>query len=93
MTWSGALRLAAAPTFLFMAVLTGVLDRGPAAMLCGAASPISGMVPMYLLMSAFHAPPWLKRSAKPLPEGEGGEKRGDRSGKPEISALPHPPSY
>jgi hypothetical protein len=24
------------------------------------ASPLGGMVPMYLLMSAFHAGPWLK---------------------------------
>jgi hypothetical protein len=24
------------------------------------ASPLSGMVPMYLLMSVFHLPPWLK---------------------------------
>jgi hypothetical protein len=23
-------------------------------------SPLSGMVPMYLLMSAFHLAPWLK---------------------------------
>jgi hypothetical protein len=31
-------------------------------MLCSAAhvSPLSGMVTMYLLMSAFHAAPWLK---------------------------------
>jgi hypothetical protein len=32
-------------------------------MLCSAApdaSPLSGMVPMYLLMSAFHSAPWLK---------------------------------
>jgi hypothetical protein len=28
--------------------------------LCAAASPLSGMVPMYVLMSVFHAPPWLK---------------------------------
>jgi hypothetical protein len=56
------LALAAAPTFAVMAVLTAV---SPAAMLCSAAgaSPLSGMVPMYLLMSVFHAPPWLKRFA------------------------------
>jgi hypothetical protein len=23
-------------------------------------SPLSGMIPMYLLMSAFHSPPWLE---------------------------------
>jgi len=56
------LSLAAAPTFAIMALLTGVLGSGPAEALCSAAgmSPWSGMVPMYLLMSAFHLAPWLK---------------------------------
>jgi hypothetical protein len=57
------LSLAAAPTFAIMALLTGVHGGGPADMLCSAAqgaSPLSGMVPMYLLMSAFHSAPWLK---------------------------------
>ena len=53
------LYLAAAPTFAIMALLTGVLGGGSPDALCGA-SPLSGMVPMYLLMSAFHTPPWLK---------------------------------
>ena len=55
--------LAAAPTFAIMALLTGVLGGGAPDMLCSAAqdaSPLSGMVPMYVLMSAFHAAPWLK---------------------------------
>ncbi len=55
--------LAAAPTFAIMALLTGVLGGGPGDMLCLAAhddSPLSGMVPMYVLMSAFHSAPWLK---------------------------------
>ena len=38
------LSLAAAPTFAAMALLTAVVGGGP----------------MYLLMSAFHSPPWLK---------------------------------
>jgi hypothetical protein len=53
--------LAAAPTFALMALLTSVLGGGPQ-MLCAAAqgsSPLSGMVVMYLLMSAFHLAPWL----------------------------------
>ena len=55
--------LAAAPTFALMALLTVVLGGGRPDMLCSAAqdaSPLSGMVPMYLLMSAFHSAPWLK---------------------------------
>jgi hypothetical protein len=58
--WLG---LAAAPTFAIMALLTGVLGAGAPDVLCSAAhdtSPLSGMVPMYLLMSAFHSTPWLK---------------------------------
>ncbi len=59
--------LAAAPTFAIMALLTGVLGDGPADMICSAAhggSPLGGMVPMYGLMSAFHAPPWLRLIAR-----------------------------
>jgi hypothetical protein len=57
------LSLAAAPTFAVMALGAGVLGGGPLDALCSAAhdaSPLSGMVPMYLLMSAFHSAPWLK---------------------------------
>ena len=55
--------LAAAPTFAIMALLTGVLGGGQMAMICATAqdaSPLTGMVPMYVLMSAFHSAPWLK---------------------------------
>ncbi len=55
--------LAAAPTFAIMALLTSVFGGGPIDVLCAAsheASPLGGMVPMYALMSAFHAAPWLK---------------------------------
>jgi hypothetical protein len=57
------LGLAAAPTFAAMALLAGVSGGGPADMLCAAlrdASPLGGMVPMYVLMSVFHVTPWLK---------------------------------
>jgi hypothetical protein len=45
-----------------MALTTGILGGGPGFMICPAddASLLDGMVPMYLLMSAFHPPPWLK---------------------------------
>lgn len=59
---AGWLSLAAAPTFAVIAFLTYV-SGGDADMMCSAAqrmSPLSGMVPMYLLMSAFHSAPWLK---------------------------------
>jgi hypothetical protein len=57
------LRFTAAPTFAIMALLTGVLGVGSQVMLCSTApdaSPLSGMVWMYMLMSAFHLAPWLK---------------------------------
>jgi hypothetical protein len=57
------LSLAAAPTFGLMALLTAIADGGTHQMWCSAAvrgSPLTGMVPMYLLMSAFHIAPWLK---------------------------------
>jgi hypothetical protein len=56
------LSLAAAPTFAAMALLTGVVESGAPDILCSAqgGSALAGMVPMYLLMSAFHSAPWLK---------------------------------
>lgn len=67
--WRGArprnaadwLCLAAAPVFAIMALLTALF--GTHDMVCStvhAASPLNGMVPMYVLMSAFHCAPWLK---------------------------------
>jgi hypothetical protein len=59
---SNWLGLAATPTFAAMALLTGLFGPGPMDGLCGAGhgAQLGGMIPMYLLMSAFHAPPWLK---------------------------------
>ena len=56
------LSLAAAPTFAVMA-LASILGSSTPDMLCSATpgvSPLSGMVPMYVLMSALHSAPWLK---------------------------------
>jgi hypothetical protein len=59
------LNLAATPVFAIMALFTAVTGSGPD-LLCSAAhaSPLGGMVPMYLLMSAFHMAPWLRLIAK-----------------------------
>jgi hypothetical protein len=61
----GWLHLAASPTFATMALLT-IFASNPMDMLCPAhgMSPLNGMTTMYLLMSAFHAGPWLKWVAR-----------------------------
>jgi hypothetical protein len=57
--WLG---LAAAPTFAAMALATAVASDGTMGALCGTGGwPLGGMAPMYLLMSAFHVSPWLRR--------------------------------
>lgn len=53
------LHLAATPVFALMAAVTGLPQSAPMEVLCGT-SPLGGMAVMYLLMSAFHAAPWLK---------------------------------
>ena len=55
--------LAATPTFAIMALLTAGSGGGhPDALYVTGrhASGLGGMVPMYLLMSAFHSAPWLR---------------------------------
>ena len=56
------LSLAAAPTFALMALLTGYWRTAGYILLCRSCiSRLSaGMMPMYLLMAAFHSPSWLR---------------------------------
>jgi uncharacterized membrane protein len=60
------LSLAAAPTFAIMALLSATTSGGALEEFCSSAgaSWLGGMIPMYLLMSAFHSAPWLKLIAK-----------------------------
>ncbi len=61
------LSLAAAPVFALMAVLTMLLGGGHPDLLCsqaGAPSPLTGMVPMYLLMALLHLAPWFRLTAE-----------------------------
>ena len=55
--WLG---LAAAPAFATMALMTACLGGGAEPLCSAHGSLMSGMIPMYLLMSAFHVGPWLK---------------------------------
>ena len=60
---SNCLRLSAAPIFAIMALLTGIHGGSMPDLLCSAthdATLLTGMVPMYMLMSIFHSLPWLK---------------------------------
>jgi hypothetical protein len=55
------LSLAAAPTFVVMALWSAVAGD-PAEMMCnsgGSALSLNGMAAMYTLMSVFHVSPWL----------------------------------
>ncbi len=66
------LSLAAAPTFAVMALLTGIRGEGSLDLLCApTASPLGGMMPMYLLMCAVHLAPWLKLVTRRRDRDEG----------------------
>lgn len=62
---AACLRLTAAPTFALMALLAAGPDGempGTYGSIPQHGSPLNGMVLMYVLMSVFHLPPWLKLS-------------------------------
>lgn len=56
------LSLVAAPTFAAMALMTAAFGGGvePFCSVSRHGSLMSGMVPMYLMMGAFHLAPWLR---------------------------------
>jgi hypothetical protein len=64
---ANGLSLAATPTFAMLALLTALsghpmdeLGSSGPSMSSGPGMLLTGMLPMYVFMSAFHAPPWLK---------------------------------
>jgi hypothetical protein len=73
---AGWLSLGAAPAFACMAVLTDILGRGAHETMCPMAthlSSLTGMVPMYALMTAFHCGPWLELIFRKRCSDEAGE--------------------
>ena len=68
--WLG---LAAAPAFAVMAVISGVAGDGqPALCTAGDANAaLNGMAFMYLLMSVFHLPPWVRALGPTVPRHRG----------------------
>ena len=73
-----------------MVVLAGILDSGARQMWCSAAmhiSPLTGMVPMYALMSSFHFTPWPKL----ISGWRGGVRLALKSGGGACTESPHPP--
>jgi hypothetical protein len=64
-TASDVICLAATPVFAVMALATAIggdMPEMPHAVID--ASPVNGMTAMYVLMSVFHAAPWLKLFAR-----------------------------
>jgi len=62
------LLLAPTPTFALLALLSAGQESSLQSLLCsgGHGSPLTGMTAMYLLMSVFHAAPWLRMLSRSL---------------------------
>jgi hypothetical protein len=87
----GWLGLAATPSFALMALLTGVAHGGEMDVLCSAAQgpwSIGGMAPMYLLMSIFHAAPWLKLVTRLVPYGSTKSQTTHMDSRPRDTGCP-----
>lgn len=67
------LRFTASPTFAAMALLASAHGSDMICITGPSTSPLSGMVPMYLLMSLFHSAPWLKLLARTRPQSKQGQ--------------------
>jgi hypothetical protein len=88
--------LAAAPTFAILAMTVGLSSTGPQDV-CGlmhSSSPLSSMTGMYLLMSAFHSPPWLQllasRRTAADPASPTAVKVGSEIGRNEVKLFKDP---
>lgn len=59
------LTLAAAPVFAIMAIATMLDAHDAPSGLCGSSAgfDVGGMLPMYVLMTIVHLPPWLDRAS------------------------------
>jgi hypothetical protein len=62
-TMADGLAFAAAPTFAAMALVSATAGAPMALCIGGGPLPVDGMTAMYLLMSLFHLPPWLRRAS------------------------------
>jgi len=65
------LALAPTPIFALLASVSASQETSLQSLICSAghSSPLTGMVSMYVLMSVFHAAPWVELLRKNVPRG------------------------